>query len=114
MTFWRLYYHLVWATYQRQPLITAEIEPDLYGYIIGKANGLGVIIHAIGGIDDHIHLVASIPPALSVADFVKGVKGSSAYHINQVVVAPSKFGWQRGYAIWCGRWQPFEQQGLDP
>ncbi|MBP0021653.1 MAG: IS200/IS605 family transposase [Cyanobacteria bacterium SBLK] len=100
MSFWRTYYHLVWATQNRQPLITAERESELYGYITGKADGLGCILHAIGGIENHIHLVVSIPPKLSVAEFIRKIKGSSSYHINHV---PSKIDlplkWQRGYGV---------------
>ena len=100
MALWRLYYHFVWATKERLPLITADIEPELYGYIIGKANALACITHAIGGIDNHIHLIASIPPKLAIADFVKGIKGSSAHHLNHNVPHYSaKFGWQRGYGV---------------
>ena len=100
MALWRLYYHLVWATKERQPLIRAEIEPVLYGYIIGKADALGCITHAVGGVEDHLHLVVSIPPKLSVADFVRQIKGSSAYHLNHDVSAGlTTFGWQRGYGI---------------
>jgi REP element-mobilizing transposase RayT len=50
MALWRLYYHLVWAAKERQPLITPDKEPKLYSYIIGKADALGSIVHAIGGI----------------------------------------------------------------
>ncbi|MGL5194626.1 MAG: IS200/IS605 family transposase [Chroococcales cyanobacterium] len=100
MSLWRIYYHLVWATKKRQPLITPQREPVLYQYIIGKANALGCIVHAIGGIENHIHLVVSIPPSLSVAEFVKHIKGSSAYHLNhpggEVTL---KFGWQDGYGV---------------
>ena len=69
MALWRLYYHLVWTTKNRQYLITPDKESTLYNYIIGKADSLGCIIHGIGGIEDHIHLVASIPPSLSIAEF---------------------------------------------
>ena len=100
MAFWRLYYHLVWGTKQRQPLINPEIETILYPYLIGKADTLASIVHAIGGIEDHIHLVVSIPPALSIAHFVKTLKGSSAYHLNhQVPVCANQFGWQEGYGV---------------
>jgi putative transposase len=100
MAFWRTYYHLIWATVDRQPLITADKESELYGYIIGKADGSGCIIHAIGGIEDHIHIIASIPPKLSVADFVKQIKGSSAYHMNHIPsTSELAFGWQRGYGV---------------
>ena len=100
MALWRLYYHLVWATKERQPLINPEREAELYAYIIGKLDALSCIVHAIGGVEDHIHLVVSIPPTLSIADFVKNIKGSSAYHMNQALSASSnKFGWQEGYGV---------------
>ena len=100
MALWRTFYHFVWATKDRLPLITPEIEQNLYGYIIGKADYLGCITHAIGGIQDHIHTVVSIPPKLAIAIFVKNVKGSSAYHINHAELNyPGKFGWQKGYGV---------------
>ena len=100
MALWRLYYHLVWSTKDRQPLITSALEPILYGYIIGKAVWQGAIVHAIGGMQTHIHVVASILPKLALAEFTKNVKGSSAHHINH---GPHRFaftfGWQRGYGV---------------
>mgnify|MGYP001588875424 CR=1 FL=1 len=100
MAFWRLYYHLIWATKERHPLIPSEIEPMIYGYIIGKTHALGCIIHAIGGTENHLHLAASIPPKLSIADFVKGIKGSSAHYLNHDLTnSLPQFGWQRGYGV---------------
>jgi putative transposase len=100
MSFWRTYYHLIWATESRQPLITCDREFELYGYIIGKADAIGCIVHAIGGVEDHIHLVTSIPPKMSVAEFVKRIKGSSAYHLNHMPSAYSlAFSWQHGYGV---------------
>jgi putative transposase len=100
MALWRLYYHFVLATKERQPLINPQREAELYRYIIAKANTLACIVHAIGGIEDHIHVIVSIPPTLSIADFVKKIKGSSSYHLNQPLsAAPNKFGWQEGYGV---------------
>jgi len=100
MALWRIYYHFVWATKERRDLIGPEMEPDLYGYIIGKGVALGAIMHAIGGTSNHIHVVSSVPPTLAVADFVKGIKGSSAHHINHGLVRyPLTFGWQGGYGV---------------
>ena len=100
MAFWRLYYHLVWATKGRQNLITLQRKTSLYKYIIGKADSLGCIIHAIGGTENHIHLVASIPPNLAISDFVKKIKGSSTHQFN--LESPpdvEKFSWQGGYGV---------------
>lgn len=100
MALWRTYYHLIWATKDRQPLITATREKKLYNYIIGKADYLSCIVHAIGGIENHIHLIVSIPPKLSIADFVKNIKGSSAYHLNHLSEAKNLgFSWQHGYGV---------------
>lgn len=95
MAFWRLYYHFSWATKNRLPLITQDIEEELYGYISRKINSLRCIPHAIGGIEDHIHIVVSIPPKLSIAEFVKHVKGSSSHHMNK----QKPFQWQRSYGV---------------
>lgn len=100
MSLWRLFYHIVWSTREREPLISAEIEPVLYGYMIGKISAMNSIVHAVGGIEDHIHLVVSIPPTLAISDFVQRVKGSSAHHINQQFPhTEPRFGWQRGYGV---------------
>lgn len=101
MALWRLYYHLVWGTKERQPLINWELEKRLYNYIMGKADAISCIIHAIGGIEDHIHLIVSIPPHISIADFVKTIKGSSSHYLNRNVLAPNsdKFAWQEGYGV---------------
>ncbi|MFB2920575.1 IS200/IS605 family transposase [Aerosakkonema funiforme] len=84
----------------RQPLIAPKREPDLYNYIIGKADSHRCIVHAIGGIENHIHLVVSIPPTMAIADFVQNIKGSSSHQMNQILSSSeAKFGWQRGYGV---------------
>jgi putative transposase len=99
MPFWRLYYHLVWATKERMPLITTGIEAELHGHLIGKASALGAMVHEINSVDDHIHMIASIPPRLSISDFAGQLKGASAFHINHMPDTRGNFGWQRGYGV---------------
>jgi putative transposase len=100
VTFWRIYYHIVWSTYDRLPLITENIEVHLYKYIKNKCHSLDCQLHAIGGVSDHIHLVISIPPSMSISDFVRRIKGSSSHFINQTKLeSESKFAWQREYGV---------------
>ncbi|XHX75797.1 MAG: IS200/IS605 family transposase [Stenomitos frigidus ULC029] len=100
MPLWKLYYHLVWSTYDRQPLLTPPREAQLYRYIARKVDSLGCILHAIGGIDEHVHLVVSIPPKLAIADFVKHIKGGSSHDLNHSnPEAKPKFGWQNEYGV---------------
>ncbi|HEX7594426.1 MAG TPA: transposase [Anaerolineae bacterium] len=74
-----------------------SLERQVYGTILGKAKELGIIIHAIGNVEDHIHVAASIPPKLAVADCIKHFKGASSHYVNHQPGASGGFGWQDGY-----------------
>lgn len=97
MTYWRLHYHLIWGTFERQPILTGEKEKIFYGVLYNKAEELGVIIHAAGNVDDHAHVVCSIPPRLAVAETVRQLKGASSFAINNLQDGVEKFQWQSGY-----------------
>ena len=97
MTYWQLHYHLIWATFERQTSITPEREKMLYGVLYGKAEELGLKIHAAGSVLDHVHVVVSIPPRIAVADCVRHLKGASAYAINGMGGSDGRFRWQEGY-----------------
>jgi putative transposase len=97
MTYWRLHYHLIFATFERQPALVGEREKVFYSVLYRKAEELGLKVHAAGNVDDHAHVVVSIPPKLSVAECVKHIKGASAYAINHIPNSDGQFKWQEGY-----------------
>ena len=98
MSFWRNYYHLVWATQDRNHWILPEFEQRLYAYVVSQAAELEVFVYGINGIADHLHIVAAIPPKHAVAWVVKTLKGSSSHWINHDLRPPAfHFAWQRGY-----------------
>jgi REP element-mobilizing transposase RayT len=97
MTYWRLHYHLIWATQNREPTITLEREKMFYGVLYKKGEELGLKIHAAGNTEDHAHVVVSIPPKLAVADCVRHLKGASAFAINHMAGSDGRFKWQDGY-----------------
>ena len=85
------------GTFEREPSITPECEKMFYGVLYNKGEELGLKIHAAGNIEDHVHVVASIPPKLAVADCVRHLKGASAFAINHMDRSEGKFKWQGGY-----------------
>jgi putative transposase len=101
MPFWRLYYLLVWGTKNRYPLIDAGREATIRKSIRSTCEEHRALVHGIGVMPDHVHLAVSIPPRISVADFVQFVKGSSSHLINQMEVGQSEnaFGWQAEYGV---------------
>ncbi len=98
MPFYQLYYHLVWCTKNRAPLLTPEVEPIIYDYLKFKAQNLGGIIHAMNGVEDHVHLVVTIPPKIALATFVGQIKGSCSTRFNKEHKSYPAFFWQSEYA----------------
>jgi putative transposase len=109
MPLWKLYYHFVWATHDRLPLIAPIQEASLYPFIHHKTNELGGCLHAIGGIEDHLHLIVSTPPSLALSDYVRLIKGSSARYMNaNFPDSSTKFRWQNEYGVFS-----ISQKNLD-
>jgi putative transposase len=99
MSYWQLFYHVVWATKNRLPLLDIDVEKIIYNSIRTKAIGLDATIFAINGAFDHVHIVVSIPPKISVSQFVGQVKGVSSAKFNQSGHPKSPLYWQSEYAI---------------
>jgi len=99
MPYWKLYYHLVWATFERQPLIDAEREAIIHTTLDAKAKELRAVLHAFGSVADHVHVVISIPPVVSVAACVKHLKGTSSRAANARTCTGEVFRWQEGYGV---------------
>ncbi len=83
MPYWRTFYHIVWATKQRAPLITPEVEALIFPSIVHKACEVGTIVYALNGVADHVHLAVAIPPRIAVAPFVGDLKGRSSFIVGQ-------------------------------
>jgi putative transposase len=98
MSYWRLFYHAVWSTKDRQPLIDPGWGKELYGYLWGKATALECIPHAINGMPDHLHIVLSIPPRLAVAEVIGQLKGAGSHHVNESHFRGG-FAWQGEYSV---------------
>ena len=97
MPYWQLFYHLIWSTKHRRPLLTPDVEKQIYGHLTSKAVGLKGVVYAIGGMLDHVHMVVSIPPAVSVAKFVGQIKGVASTKSNKSGVSRVRFQWQDEY-----------------
>ncbi len=98
MSYTKFIYHLVIATHMRQRTIFENREQELYAYIGGIVKGEGGHIYEINGMPDHVHIVLSIPPSISVADFVKRLKNGTSHWIRTNKIFPYWEGWGKGYS----------------
>ena len=92
-----LCYHVVFATKYRHPFITESIERVVWGILWDICQSNGMHPYAIGGVEDHIHILVGIPATMCVADAVQRIKGVSSLEIKRRVPQLSSFGWQNGY-----------------
>lgn len=100
-----LYLHLVWATWDRLPLIAAQIERRLYRNIDSQAQAMDCSVLALNGMPDHVHLLVRFPATIAVADLVKQVKGVSSQFVGATLTPGTFFKWQGSYgAFTVSRW----------
>jgi len=92
-------FHITWHTKNSLPMIRERIEDRLYHYLTHRIlETPGVRLHAIGGIETHVHIGLSAPPNLLISDYIGQLKGSSSHYINHEI-EPKALQWQRGYGI---------------
>jgi putative transposase len=99
MPYWQLFYHIVWATANREPLLTPDIEPVIFGFLRGKALGLGGAVFALNGTSTHVHMVATIPPKIAVSKFVGQTKGVASTRFNKSGMRGAPLFWQGEYGV---------------
>jgi len=68
-------HHCVFATKEREPLLTPEIRERLWPYLGGIARENGMKALAIGGVADHVHVLLSLPATMSLSKAMQLLKG---------------------------------------
>jgi REP element-mobilizing transposase RayT len=96
-TFTNLVYHIVFSTKDRIPLISGELAERLYEYMGGIIRGEGGTLLEIGGMPDHVHLLARFKADASVATMVGRIKSHSTLWVNEQRRIAGRFQWQAGY-----------------
>lgn len=97
-TYSALYYHLVFGTHNREPLIATAWRNRLHEYLGGTVAGLGGVSKAVGGVADHVHLLISLRPTQQIPDVVRELKKASNEFVRTEFELPS-FAWQDGYGV---------------
>ncbi|HBB98897.1 MAG TPA: IS200/IS605 family transposase [Blastocatellia bacterium] len=89
--------HFVWSTSDREPWITHDMTDELYKYIGGVFRNKKASLLAAGCMSDHVHLYASLPSTISLAEAVNAVKANSSRWIHEEFRNRKGFAWQEGY-----------------
>jgi putative transposase len=96
-TLTNLLYHIVFTTRKKQDFIIPALSVELYPYIGGIIREDKGKLLKIGGILNHIHILARFSASISVSEMMRRVKGSSSKWVNESSRSTQHFSWQRGY-----------------
>ena len=103
-TTWNCKYHIVFAPKYRRQVIYGKIKADIGKILRQLCDRKGVEIIEATACPDHIHMLVSIPPKLSVSQFMGYLKGKSSLmifdrHANLKYRYGNRQFWCRGYYV---------------
>ena len=92
--------HVTWHTKGNAPVLVDLVEAQVHQYMMHRAvQTEGVVVHAVNGTADHVHLACTIPPTLVISDWIGELKGASAHFINHEICNRKVLEWQTGYGV---------------
>ena len=89
--------HYIFSTKSRVKIITPKLEERLWSYMGGIARQHKMKTLAIGGTEDHVHLLISLPSTLSIAKAIQLIKGGLSTPVSETFPEYTNFEWQEGY-----------------
>ncbi|MGI9065464.1 MAG: transposase [Pyrinomonadaceae bacterium] len=93
-----VYIHLVFSTKHRQPFLRDEgLRNDLHSFLGGTSKTLECPPILVGGVEDHVHMLARFGRTITQADWVKELKRVSNLWVKEKS-GLTDFEWQGGYA----------------
>ena len=94
----QIYIHLVFSTKNRHPFINDDIAGELYPYMAKVLyDECGSPAKAIGGIEDHVHVLFNLSRTITIANVVESVKTSTSKWLKTKGPDLRQFSWQTGY-----------------
>ncbi len=91
-----LSYHMVFSTKNREPLIVPELRERVYQYLGGCIRTAGGVSLEIGGVTDHVHILAGLNATHCVADVLRDIKRATSLWVHDEI-GLHEFAWQEGY-----------------
>ncbi len=93
----KLYVQLVFAVKFREALLRKAIRNQVFEYMAGICTNIKHKPLIINGVEDHVHILIGLNPAVSISDTVHDIKRGSSLFINNEGIIPGYFNWQNGF-----------------
>jgi len=96
-TYSQIYVQIVFTVQGRQNLISPKNRDELQKYITGIIQKRNQKCLAIFCLSDHVRILVSMKPSISISDLVRDIKAGSSNFINEQKWIVEKFNWQQGF-----------------
>lgn len=96
-TYTQIYYHIVFSTKDRVPALKPDKREELFRYTWGILKNNDCHLYRINGVEDHLHILTSLHPTVSLADLIKDIKINTSRWIKENAVFKTFTHWQDGY-----------------
>jgi REP element-mobilizing transposase RayT len=94
-----VYIHLVFSTKDRRPLLRdAAMRHQTHSYLAEVSNKLDCPALLVGGVEDHVHILARFGRTIAQAEWVKELKRVSNNWLKEKGAQFHDFEWQGGYS----------------
>lgn len=100
-------FHCVFSTKERRKTISPEIQERLWAYLGGIARKRAMKALAVGGTEDHVHILLSLPASMAIAQAMREIKSESSRWMREEGGSP-RFSWQEGYGAFSVGWTQIE------
>ena len=93
--------HVVFSTRSREPLMPKPWRSKAHDMLANIAHDRGFPTIVVGGVDDHVHLLMSLPKNQSISDCLRILKATSSKWVNDEFFPTRNFAWQEGYGAFA-------------
>lgn len=98
-TFHQLYFHFIWATHARAPLVERSWRSTFLMLLNEEVKTRGGLPLRHNAMPEHVHLLARLRPTTLISEFIGQVKGATSYRVNHEIRPRFKLRWQEGYGV---------------
>jgi REP element-mobilizing transposase RayT len=93
-----IWIHAVWSTKDRLPLLSPEIEEEVFNHMYTLFKEISCPAEIINGMPDHVHCLFLLNRNLKISYVIKKIKGNTSHWINENKLTLDYFAWQVGYS----------------
>jgi len=97
MSYISSYFHCVFSTKERRPFLTPPLRERVWPFLGGIARQHKMRALEIGGVEDHVHILLSLPSTIPISKAMQLIKGGSSKWMHETFPEQRSFAWQEDY-----------------